>query len=96
MGLESKVQKSLRTPLNTAIDSLNDDNPNNDAAVCRKLSAFINEVNAREANGQLTAAQADQLGSQRTPLGPASVMRSRRSPLLRNLAGRFSMAPQGL
>ncbi len=61
MGLESKVQKSLRTPLNTAIDSLNDDNPNNDAAVCRKLSAFINEVNAREANGQLTAAQADQL-----------------------------------
>lgn len=61
MGLPRNVQMSLLAPLNQAINLLNDNNPANDAAVCGDLNAFINQVNAKEANGQLTAAQAAQL-----------------------------------
>ncbi len=51
-------------PLKQAVKLLNDDNTNNDNAVCGKLNAFINEVNAKEKNGKLTLAQADQLKQQ--------------------------------
>lgn len=54
MGLPSGVTTSLTAPLNNA-------NTNNVPATCGKLNAFISQVNAKEANGQLTAAQADQL-----------------------------------
>jgi hypothetical protein len=44
---------------------LSDDNPNNDeSAVCGKLGAFINQVNANERRGTLTADQADNLRTQ--------------------------------
>ena len=61
MGLQDKVQKSLLPPLNKAIDLLNDDNPNNDAAACEKLDAFRLKVSVWQAIGKLTAAQANQL-----------------------------------
>ena len=62
MGLTNKVQKSLRAPLNKAIDLLNDDNPNNDAAaVCGKLDAFRLKVLGWQVLGELPSAQADQL-----------------------------------
>jgi hypothetical protein len=50
--------------LREASDILNDDNPNNDRAVCGKLGAFINQVNANEGRGTLTADQADVLRTQ--------------------------------
>ena len=61
LNLPDGVQTSLTAPLNNAIKILTDDNPNNDKAVCGKLDAFINEVNAKEKNGSLTATQATKL-----------------------------------
>ena len=61
MNLPMGVRTSLLGPLNGAITLLTDNDPNNDVAVCGKLTAFINEVNAKQANGQLTEGQADQL-----------------------------------
>jgi hypothetical protein len=52
------AQTSLTAPLGQAIALLTDGNPANDGAVCGKLSAFINQVNAKVANGTLTSAQA--------------------------------------
>ena len=43
---------------------LGDDNPSNDNAVCGKLGAFINQVNANERRDTLTADQADELRTQ--------------------------------
>jgi hypothetical protein len=44
---------------------LDDNNPNNDKAVCGKLGAFINQVNANERrNNTLTTDQADNLRTQ--------------------------------
>jgi hypothetical protein len=63
MGLPPGVQASLLAPLNQAINLLNDNNPNNDVSVCNRLDAFIIEVGTKELNGQLTAAQADELGA---------------------------------
>ena len=37
---------------------------NNVSAACGKLNAFLNQVNAKQSNGQLTAAQANQLRQQ--------------------------------
>jgi hypothetical protein len=61
MGLPENVENSLTAPLHQSTNLLNDDNPNNDVAVCNKLDAFINEVNAKEGSGQLTPTQANDL-----------------------------------
>jgi len=61
MGLPNGVETSLKAPLGQASALLNDNNPNNDGAVCGKLGAFINQVNTKAQNGQLTSAQASQL-----------------------------------
>lgn len=57
MGLPAGVANSLTAPLNNI-------NPNNTSAACGKLDAFLNQVNAKQSNGQLTAAQANQLRQQ--------------------------------
>ncbi|MDP3063990.1 MAG: HYR domain-containing protein [Chloroflexota bacterium] len=54
MGLPAGVATSLRAPLNNL-------NPNNVNAACGKLNAFINQVNTKAQNGQLTPTQASQL-----------------------------------
>jgi hypothetical protein len=63
-NVPQSVKTSLTAPLKEASDILNDDNPNNDNAVCGKLGAFINQVNAAERRGALTAQQADELRTQ--------------------------------
>jgi hypothetical protein len=63
-NVPQSVKTSLSAPLNEASDILNDDNPNNDRAVCGKLGAFINQVNANERRDMLTADQADGLRTQ--------------------------------
>lgn len=61
MGLLGGVANSLSASLGQASTLLNDNNPGNDIAVCGKLDAFNDKVNARFQNGQLTPAQASQL-----------------------------------
>jgi hypothetical protein len=58
------VKTSLTAPLKEASDILDDDNPNNDKAACGKLGAFINQVNANESRGTLTAEEVDELRTQ--------------------------------
>mgnify|MGYP001562875635 CR=1 FL=1 len=54
MGLPAPVANSLRAPLLNL-------NTNNVNAACGKLTAFSNQVTAKVQNGQLTAAQGNQL-----------------------------------
>jgi len=54
MGLPASVANSLSAPLNNF-------NPNNLTAACGKLNAFINQINAKIQNGQLTASASGQL-----------------------------------
>lgn len=61
MALLGGAANSLSAPLGQASQLLNDSNPSNDAAACGKLNAFISQVNVKVQNGQLTAAQANQL-----------------------------------
>ena len=61
LGLPSGVANSLTASLNQATANLNDGNPNNDRAVCGKLTAFIQQVEAKEQNGQLSATEAEEL-----------------------------------
>jgi hypothetical protein len=61
MTLPESVKTSLTAPLKEVVNLLNDNNPHNDVAACGKLTAFINQVNAKEKNGQLTTGQAFQL-----------------------------------
>ncbi len=61
LGLPEAVATSLTASLNEAPPILNDGNPHNDVAACGKLTAFINDVDAQEQNGQLTATQAEEL-----------------------------------
>jgi hypothetical protein len=61
MGLRMGTQTSLIGPLNEAVSLLRDDNPANDVAVCNKLSAFINHVNAEVRNHHLSTSQSAQL-----------------------------------
>ena len=61
LGLPNGVASSLTASLNQATANLNDGNPNNDAAVCGSLTAFINNVDAKEQNGQLSATEAEEL-----------------------------------
>jgi hypothetical protein len=63
-NVPQSVKTSFTAPLKEASDILSDDNPNNDKAVCGKLGAFINQVNANERGGTLTAEQADELRTQ--------------------------------
>jgi len=60
LGLPSNVENNLRAPLKQAQDVLDDDNPKNDGAVCGKINAFINMVNAQEGK-KLTSEQAEKL-----------------------------------
>jgi hypothetical protein len=54
MGLSKGVENSLTAPLKNI-------NTNNLSATCGKLNAFVNQVNAKVRNGELTAAAASQL-----------------------------------
>ena len=56
---------SLEAPLNAAITQLN---RNNHVAACNQLNAFLNQVDAKLANGQLTSQQAADLRQQATAL----------------------------
>jgi hypothetical protein len=61
MGLPQGVENSLTAPLKDALKKLTDKNPENDKTACSNLKDFIDQVNAKESNGQLTVAQASQL-----------------------------------
>ena len=61
LDLPGDVTTMLSTPLTRATALLTDDNPNNDAAVCGQLTAFLSRVAIQERKGQLTTAQADAL-----------------------------------
>jgi len=63
--IPTNVGNSLVAPLQSAVALLEDDNPNNDSAVCGKLGAVDNKINAMEGkkNG-LTSEQADALRAQ--------------------------------
>jgi len=63
LGLPDGVTQSLIGPLEQAQTLLDDGVPQNDGAVCGKLTAFLNEVDAKEGNGDLTSEQADELRS---------------------------------
>ena len=65
MHLPRGTTTSLEAPLNTALSQLN---RNNDAAACNTLNAFLHQVDAKEANRQLTSAQAAELRQQATAL----------------------------
>jgi hypothetical protein len=66
LPIDKGTKTSLNGPLHNAINLLTDNNPNNDGAVCGKLDSFISQVNAKEANGQLTSQQAADLRQQAT------------------------------
>jgi hypothetical protein len=66
---EDNVPQSVKTSLVAVLKQvstiLSDNNPNNDeSAVCGKLGAFINQVNANERRDTLTSDQADDLRTQ--------------------------------
>jgi dipeptidyl aminopeptidase/acylaminoacyl peptidase len=63
-NVSQSVKTSLIAALKQVSDILSDDNPNNDESACGKLGAFINQVNANERRGILTADQADELRTQ--------------------------------
>ena len=65
MRLSPNTAISLEGPLNNAINQLNH---NNDVAACKTLNAFLNQVAPKEANGQLTSAQAAELRQQATAI----------------------------
>ena len=58
MHLSKGITISLEAPLNTAIRQLD---RKNDIAACNSLNAFIDQVDQKETNGQLTSAQAEEL-----------------------------------
>jgi hypothetical protein len=60
MDIPNSSKTSLNAPLNQALALLNDDNPNNDKAVCGKLHSFVGQVNAKAGKG-LTTDQAQEL-----------------------------------
>lgn len=51
----------MEAPLNAAINQLNLDNH---IAACNQLNAFLNQVNTKQTNGQLTPQQAADLRQQ--------------------------------
>ncbi|MFL6418894.1 MAG: hypothetical protein ACJ71P_05695 [Nitrososphaeraceae archaeon] len=64
MHLSRATTTSLEAPLNAAVKQLNRDN--NDVAACNLMDAFLHQVDAKEANGQLTSQQASDLRQQAT------------------------------
>ena len=65
MHLPRGTTTSLEAPLNAALSQLN---RNNYAAACNTLNAFLNQVKAKENNGQLTSQQAADLRQQATAI----------------------------
>ena len=65
MHLSRGTTTSLEAPLNTALSQLN---RNNYVAACNTLNAFLNQVKAKEGNGQLTSQQAADLRQQATAI----------------------------
>ena len=61
MHLPTGTTTSLEATLNAAINQLN---RNNHIPVCNQLNAFLNQVNAKQTNGQLTPQQAADLRQQ--------------------------------
>jgi PKD repeat protein len=61
MDLKQGTAKSLAAPLGGIGKLLEDGNPNNDAAACGKLTAFLNQVNALAGKSQLSDEQAAEL-----------------------------------
>jgi DNA-binding beta-propeller fold protein YncE len=59
--LPKGVTTSLEAPLNAALAQLNRNNP---TSACNQLNAFLNQVNAKQTNGQLTPQQAADLSQQ--------------------------------
>jgi YVTN family beta-propeller protein len=59
--LPKGVTTSLEAPLNAALAQLN---RNHDTPACNQLNAFLNQVNAKQSNGQLTPQQAAELTQQ--------------------------------
>jgi hypothetical protein len=51
----------LETALNAALAQLNH---NNNTPACNQLNAFLNQINAKQSNGQLTPQQAADLSQQ--------------------------------
>ena len=60
-GVPNGVKTSLTAPLNQLIPLLEDGAQQNDVAVCGKLSALLNQIDAKEASGKLSSLQADLL-----------------------------------
>jgi len=60
MELKKGTENSLTSNLDSAIDKLEDDNPNNDSAACGKLGSFVNKVDAQDGK-KLTGEQAETL-----------------------------------
>jgi hypothetical protein len=61
LNLSQGTETSLLATLNNAQQTLDDGNPNNDSSVCGKLDAFLEKVDQNEAQGKLSAAQAEEL-----------------------------------
>jgi hypothetical protein len=59
--LPKGVTTSLEAPLNAALAQLNRNNP---TPACNQLNAFLNQVNTKQSNGQLTPEQAADLSQQ--------------------------------
>jgi len=59
--LPKGVTTSLEAPLNAALAQLN---RNHDTPACNQLNAFLNQVNTKQTNGQLTPQQAADLSQQ--------------------------------
>jgi hypothetical protein len=68
MNLIKSVKTSLEGPLHNAIKLLTDNDPTNDKDVCAKLGSFLQQVNSKENNGQLTSQQAAVLRAQATAI----------------------------
>jgi hypothetical protein len=58
----------LEAPLNAALAQLN---RNHDTPACNQLNAFLNQVNAKQNNGQLTSQQAAEITQQATAIQQA-------------------------
>lgn len=61
LNLDKGVTSSLQAPLHQAERLLTDGNPDDDVAVCNKLDSFLDHVQDRLVDGNLTKAQADSL-----------------------------------
>ena len=65
MHLSKGTTTSLQAPLNTVLKQLDKNNKN---GACGPLGAFLNQVNEKQSNGQLTSSQAAELRQQATAI----------------------------